>query len=184
MGCPIRKSADQRPFAPPRGLSQLITSFIACESLGIRHTPFFTFARTEPASKQAPLIILSAFSIPHLIIIVNYQLSITISVEIRFTFCFRYQYVKERSGIAALSGNPRAWTSVPGRFPSFLLYILFTETRELQHPKQALFMRTSQYGNKAPERRCSWKTLKPLSAKSSERRCSSRTFRYGYLVTT
>ena len=30
------------------------------------------------------------------------------------------------------SGNPRAWTSVPGRFPSFLLYI-FTETRELQH---------------------------------------------------
>ena len=34
------------------------------------------------------------------------------------------------------SGNPRAWTSVPGRFPSFLLYI-FTETRELQHLEQA-----------------------------------------------
>ena len=48
-GCPIRKSADQRPFAPPRGLSQLITSFVACESLGIRHTPFSTFARTELA---------------------------------------------------------------------------------------------------------------------------------------
>ena len=45
MGCPIRKSADQGSFAPPRGLSQLITSFIACESLGIRRTPFPTFAR-------------------------------------------------------------------------------------------------------------------------------------------
>ena len=43
VGCPIRKSADQRPFAPSRGLSQLVTSFIACESLGIRHVPFFYF---------------------------------------------------------------------------------------------------------------------------------------------
>ena len=42
-GCPIRKSADQRPFAPPRGFSQLITSFIASESQGIRHVPFFPF---------------------------------------------------------------------------------------------------------------------------------------------
>ena len=43
-GCPIRKSADQRSFAPTRGLSQLITSFIASVSLGIRHAPFLTFA--------------------------------------------------------------------------------------------------------------------------------------------
>ena len=42
-GCPIRKSPDQRLFAPTRGLSQLITSFIASVSLGIRHTPFLTF---------------------------------------------------------------------------------------------------------------------------------------------
>ncbi len=39
MGCPIRRSADQWPFAPTRGLSQLVTSFIACESQGIRHVP-------------------------------------------------------------------------------------------------------------------------------------------------
>ena len=39
-GCPIRKSMDLRVFAPPHGLSQLITSFIASESLGIPHTPF------------------------------------------------------------------------------------------------------------------------------------------------
>jgi hypothetical protein len=42
-GCPIRKSPDQRLFAPPRSLSQLITSFFASKSLGIPHTPFITF---------------------------------------------------------------------------------------------------------------------------------------------
>ena len=44
MGCPIRKSRDQRSFAPTPSLSQLVTSFIACESQGIRHVPFHTFA--------------------------------------------------------------------------------------------------------------------------------------------
>ena len=43
MGCPIGKSPDQRLFAPPRSLSQLITSFIASESLGIRRTLLLTF---------------------------------------------------------------------------------------------------------------------------------------------
>lgn len=38
-GCPIRRSADQRAFAPPRGFSQLVTSFLASESLGIPHAP-------------------------------------------------------------------------------------------------------------------------------------------------
>ena len=38
-GYPIRKSSDQRFCAPTRSLSQLITSFIASESLGIPHTP-------------------------------------------------------------------------------------------------------------------------------------------------
>ena len=42
-GCPIRKSSDQRLFAPTRSLSQLITSFIASESQGIRHAPLLTF---------------------------------------------------------------------------------------------------------------------------------------------
>ena len=36
-GSPIRKSADQWIFAPPRGLSQLVTSFLASESH--RHPP-------------------------------------------------------------------------------------------------------------------------------------------------
>ena len=43
MGCPIRKSPDQRLFAPTRSLSQLTTSFIASESQGIHHTLLLTF---------------------------------------------------------------------------------------------------------------------------------------------
>lgn len=39
MGFPIRKSSDQRVFAPPRRLSQRITSFIACACQGIHQMP-------------------------------------------------------------------------------------------------------------------------------------------------
>ena len=56
VGCPIRKSRGQRSFAPHPGLSQLITSFIACESQGIRHAPFSTFSHKKTWSN-----ILSAF---------------------------------------------------------------------------------------------------------------------------
>ena len=42
-GCPIRKSSDQRLFAPTRSLSQLITSFIASQSLGIHRSLLFCF---------------------------------------------------------------------------------------------------------------------------------------------
>ena len=42
-GCPIRISADRFVFANPRSFSQLITSFIAFQSLGIPHVPLFTF---------------------------------------------------------------------------------------------------------------------------------------------
>ncbi len=39
VGFPIRKSTDQRVFAPPRGLSQRITSFFACACQGIHQLP-------------------------------------------------------------------------------------------------------------------------------------------------
>ena len=39
LGCPIRISTDQFVCANPRSFSQLITSFIASESLGIPHAP-------------------------------------------------------------------------------------------------------------------------------------------------
>ena len=38
-GCPIRTSAGLCAFAARRSFSQLVTSFIASESLGILHTP-------------------------------------------------------------------------------------------------------------------------------------------------
>ena len=46
-GCPIRISADQVSFANPRSFSQLTTSFIASKSLGIPHTPFYTFLHSR-----------------------------------------------------------------------------------------------------------------------------------------
>ena len=49
-GCPIRKSATQRVFAPRRGLSQLVTSFFASESLGILHVPFSPFLSFSPSN--------------------------------------------------------------------------------------------------------------------------------------
>ena len=39
VGCPIRTSPDLRLFAPTRGLSQLITSFIVSMCLGIPRKP-------------------------------------------------------------------------------------------------------------------------------------------------
>ena len=43
VGFPIRKSPDLRLFAPTRGLSQLITSFIVSRSQGIRLALLLTF---------------------------------------------------------------------------------------------------------------------------------------------
>ena len=43
LGSPIRKSAGQGLFAPHRGLSQLVTSFFASESLGIPRTLLLNF---------------------------------------------------------------------------------------------------------------------------------------------
>jgi hypothetical protein len=41
QGCPIRTSMDLRSFATPHSFSQLTTSFVVSESLGIHHTPLF-----------------------------------------------------------------------------------------------------------------------------------------------
>ena len=42
-GCPIRKSTDLFVLANTRSLSQLITSFIVSESLGILYAPLIVF---------------------------------------------------------------------------------------------------------------------------------------------
>ena len=57
MGFPIRKSTDHKSFAPPRSLSQLITSFIASESQGIHHTPLFAFVSSISFFNSRELIV-------------------------------------------------------------------------------------------------------------------------------
>ena len=46
-GCPIRKSPDLGLFAPPRGFSQLTTSFIAFRYQGIHHTPLVAWPKAS-----------------------------------------------------------------------------------------------------------------------------------------
>ena len=47
LGFPIRKSPDQRVFASPRSLSQLITSFIAYWCQGIHRTPLVAWSNSS-----------------------------------------------------------------------------------------------------------------------------------------
>ena len=60
-GCPIQKSPDQILFANPRSFSQLTTSFFASKSLGIPHTPLFTFLQlpTRPIDSVSELYLIS-----------------------------------------------------------------------------------------------------------------------------
>ncbi len=83
-GCPIRKSTDHFAFADPRGLSQLITSFIASESLGIPRVPLFTFFTPRPFCPPG-----SCMDMPSL------TLSLLLSSLVIF---FLFQYVKELFG--------------------------------------------------------------------------------------
>lgn len=57
MGFPIRKSADQRLFAPPHGLSQRTTSFIASQRQGIHRIPLrhliALIINTHPSAEAA-----------------------------------------------------------------------------------------------------------------------------------
>ena len=48
-GFPIRRSADRRPFAPPRGLSQLATSFFGSGCQGIHRAPSTSSGSPESA---------------------------------------------------------------------------------------------------------------------------------------
>ena len=54
MGFPIRRSTDQRVLAPPRGLSQRATSFIASQCQGIHRMPFRRLiSATSPCAPRA-----------------------------------------------------------------------------------------------------------------------------------
>ena len=47
VGCPIRRSRDQRLLSSPPGLSQSATSFIASHRQGIHQTPFSRLIRSR-----------------------------------------------------------------------------------------------------------------------------------------
>jgi hypothetical protein len=51
VGCPIRRSEDQRALAPPLGFSQRATSFIASRCQGIHQMPFMCCARAQPQAR-------------------------------------------------------------------------------------------------------------------------------------
>jgi hypothetical protein len=53
VGCPIRRSRDQRLLASPPGLSQRATSFIASQCQGIHQMPF-SFALEHHTQRQIP----------------------------------------------------------------------------------------------------------------------------------
>ena len=65
LGCPIRKSPDQWLFAPPRSLSQLITSFFASESQGIPRTLLVTFSNFSRYDSEAQSLDCSSFLATH-----------------------------------------------------------------------------------------------------------------------
>ena len=52
VGCPIRRSRDQRSLASPPGFSQRATSFIASQCQGIHQMPLLRASRATPNGKD------------------------------------------------------------------------------------------------------------------------------------
>ena len=52
VGCPIRRSRDQRSLASPPGFSQRATSFIASQCQGIHQMPFFALDHRHSNSRR------------------------------------------------------------------------------------------------------------------------------------
>ena len=92
LGCPIRKSPDQWLFAPTRSLSQLITSFIASQSLGIHRSLLFAFFILLDFDKSKLVI---TFFCSYLL---RYMTSLDLSLQkISLLLCLSFfQYVKDR----------------------------------------------------------------------------------------
>ena len=63
VGSPIRTSADYQSFAFPRSFSQLTTSFVASESLGIPRTPLFASFFLSPNILNASCILFIMLSL-------------------------------------------------------------------------------------------------------------------------
>ena len=157
---------------------------------------------------RIPLIILSAsFSYRITCLTANHQLSIVnCQLHEMLRFALHFAFASNMSKIRGIyhliiyhlpfkcstvnsqcsmpEWKPEGLDLSAGPVPVFpIIYIVFTETRELQHPKHATCEPRSTADLRRLNLRLSARFRLP-QPKSSERRCSSRTFRYGYLVTT
>ena len=63
-GCPIREPTDRGQCAAPRGISLLVAPFLASQSLGIPHAPFFTSSRRRRLSVPPALLPKTSKNIP------------------------------------------------------------------------------------------------------------------------
>ena len=156
-GCPIRKSAGQGIFAPNRGLSQLITSFIASVSLGISHAPLFTFLVAP--SLHCRRTATHTFSCVHYITYTSYTF-LSFTLQFRVSTCQRSLYTL-KTDVRSTGSLWGCLTNLRLSLSSLILVFSFF-----------LF---------PPGITCGFGRVR---VNAPERRCSSRTFRYGYLVTT
>ena len=91
-GCPIRKSRDQWLFAPSPSLSQLITSFIASQSLGIHRSLFvyFFFFIVSHVVIHTYFLVLFLFSTSLLLFFFQYVKDLLLINLLFFQGCFLF----------------------------------------------------------------------------------------------
>ena len=192
-GCPIRTPADQWPLAPPRGLSRPAASFLASGSQGILRTPCLASRSRLPLGASLRLarscvlsVFVSAFTFPSCQRTAQVLPASVENVGLEPTTPGLQSRCSSR-----LSQSPSCQRVVPGRLelPTPTLSVWCSNRLSYGTPSPAprgraltvsrvspLVSLSGQHRNQPPE---------PFHLGGPpERRCSSRTFRYGYLVTT
>ena len=160
-GSPIRTPPDLRPFAPPRSFSQLVTSFFASESLGIPRALLLDF-------------LVSSFNCK----------SISRRPDKHGTPSLTFDSSFGRADARPLFVSPmclliqKCQIPLPGPGPGRRNGRGTNRAR----PMGRTFSRDS--ARRAAATIMSLFVFAPSFGRPLERRCSSRTFRYGYLVTT
>ena len=183
-GCPIRTPADLRPFAPPRRLSRPAASFLASGSQGILRAPSLA-SRSSVSTRSLVSVFLPSCQRTaqgeSLLRVENVGLEPTTpGLQSRCS--------------SQLSQSPRR--VVPGRLelptPTLSVWCSNQLSYGTPAPAEDPETRPAALAACAPSvfslSVCSGqhrrRLLRDPCGNPPERRCSSRTFRYGYLVTT
>ena len=192
-GCPIRTPADQWPLAPPRGLSRPAASFLASGSQGILRAPSLASRSRLPLGASLRLarscvlsVFVSAFTSHPVKEPRRTRPASVENVGLEPTTPGLQSRCSSR-----LSQSPSCQRVVPGRLelPTPTLSVWCSNRLSYGTPSPAprgraltvsraspLVSLSGQHRNQPPE--------PSHLGGPPERRCSSRTFRYGYLVTT